>query len=83
MITEFSVAEFVFGINKNRNHCFFFEDLFFELIKTVMEINLLRSNLCTITDIVFFGRRRRRNHLGRETLFFSQRNGPFQLRLCS
>ena len=33
----------------------FFPDLlFFESTKTVMEINLLRGNLCTVTDIVFF-----------------------------
>ena len=44
-------------------------DKVFGLMKTVMEINLLRRNLCTITDFVFFTRH------GRDISFsFSPRN---------
>ena len=44
-------------------------DYFFELIKTVLEINSQRGNLSTITDIIFFLWSR---HGRRILLFFTQ-----------
>ena len=46
---------YFFRIDKNRNNCQFLRMYCFEFVKTAMEINLLRCDLCTIADIVFFG----------------------------
>ena len=59
----------IFRININRNHFhnrnFRRMYLFAITQKTAMEINSLRGDLCTITDIVFFW-----NRHGREISFF-------------
>ena len=55
----------VYHLTENRKIRNCLRDSFFELIRTVTEINSLLGNLSTITDIVFF----LRNGHGREIVF--------------
>ena len=67
LITDFTVAEFIFRIDKHRFFVMFFcNEMVLGCNNTVMERNSQRCNLRTITNVFFFGE----NHHGREMSFF-------------
>ena len=66
MMTDFTVVLLIYRTNWFRDP--FFTEEGFAMTKTVMEINLLRGTLCTITDMFF------QNPHGGELSFFSPDN---------
>ena len=53
MITDFTVADLIFELIKTVTTVFLCGGIVSELIKSVLEINPLRGDLCTITDTFF------------------------------